>query len=108
LTDRAAHDIYQWYLSNHYRRRILSATAKLFMHGRSQAVRLPKEFRFEGTEVRVSKVGDKVILEPLKKQPVDLDKFWAELDALGARDFLPDGIPDEPPAEPDPRVFFDE
>ena len=25
-----------------------------------------------------------------------------------ARDFLPDGIPDEPPAEPDPRVFFDE
>jgi antitoxin VapB len=33
-------------------------TAKLFMHGRSQAVRLPKEFRFEGSEVRVSKVGD--------------------------------------------------
>ena len=90
------------------RERIMSATAKLFMHGRSQAVRLPKEFRFEGTEVRVSKVGDKVILEPMKKEPIDLDKFWAELDALGARDFLPDGIPDEPPAEPDPRVFFDE
>ena len=33
----------------------------------SEAVRLPKEFRFEGTEVRVSKVGNKVILEPLKK-----------------------------------------
>ena len=48
----------------------MSATAKLFMHGRSQAVRLPKEFRFEGAEVRVSKVGDKVILEPLKKAPV--------------------------------------
>ena len=47
----------------------MTATAKLFMHGRSQAVRLPKEFRFEGSEVRVSKVGDKVILEPLKKQP---------------------------------------
>jgi antitoxin VapB len=86
----------------------MSATAKLFMHGRSQAVRLPKEFRFEGTEVRVSKVGDKVILEPIKKQPIDFDKFWAELDALGARDFLPDGIPDDPPLEPDPRVFFDE
>ena len=37
-------------------------TAKLFKHGRSQAVRLPKEFRFEGTEVRVSRIGDKVIL----------------------------------------------
>ena len=32
----------------------MSATAKLFMHGRSQAVRLPKEFRLPGTEVRVS------------------------------------------------------
>jgi antitoxin VapB len=60
---------------------------------------LPKEFRFEGTAVRVSKVGDKVILEPLKKRPIDFDKFWAELDALGATDFLPDGV-DEPPAEP--------
>jgi antitoxin VapB len=86
----------------------MSATAKLFMHGRSQAVRLPKEFRFEGSEVRVSKVGDKVILEPMAKQPIDFDKFWAELDALGAREFLPDGIPDDPPLEPDPRVFFDE
>jgi antitoxin VapB len=79
----------------------MSAIAKLFMQGRSQAVRLPGKFRFEGTEVRISKVGDKVILEPMDKPPV-------ELDALGARDFLPDGIPDDPPVEPDPRVFFDE
>ena len=86
----------------------MKAAAKLFRHGRSQAVCLPEEFRFEGTEVRVSKVGDKVILEPLDKPPIDLEKFWAELDALGARDYLPDGIPDEPPAKPDPRVFFDE
>lgn len=67
----------------------MNFTAKLFMHGGSQAVRLPKEFRFEGAEVRISKVREKVILEPLKKQPTDFDKFWAELDALGARDFLP-------------------
>jgi antitoxin VapB len=86
----------------------MTATAKLFMHGRSQAVRLPKEFRFEGTEVRVSKVGDKVILEPLKKQPFDAEAWFARLDELGGRDFLPDGIPDDPPVEPDPRVFFDE
>ena len=32
-------------------------TAKLFTHGRSQAVRLPKEFRLPGKEVRVSRVG---------------------------------------------------
>ncbi|MGP0061438.1 MAG: antitoxin [Beijerinckiaceae bacterium] len=84
------------------------STAKLFMHGRSQAVRLPKEFRFEGTEVRVSKVGDKVILEPMEKPPFDVDAWWAKLDALGARDFLPEGPADDPPTEPDPRKFFDE
>jgi antitoxin VapB len=79
----------------------VNSTTKLFTHGRSQAVRLPRAFRFEGTEVRVSKVDEKVILEPLKKRPIDLEKFWAELDALGARDFLPDGVSDEPLAEPD-------
>ena len=42
--------------------------AKLFKNGRSQAVRLPKEFRFEGDEVKVSKVGKKVILEPIDKE----------------------------------------
>jgi antitoxin VapB len=76
-------------------------TAKLFMHGRSQAVRLPKEFRFEGTEVRVSRVGDKVILEPMKKPPFDYEAWRAKLDALGARDFLPDGLPDDPPVKPE-------
>lgn len=73
-------------------------TAKLFMHGRSQAVRLPKEFHFEGTEVRVSRIGDKVILEPMEKPPFDVDALWARLDAMGARDFLPEGLPDEPTA----------
>ena len=38
--------------------------AKLFTHGGSQAVRLPKEFRFAGTAVHVRRVGDDVILSP--------------------------------------------
>jgi antitoxin VapB len=38
------------------------AKAKLFRSGRSQAVRLPKEFRFEGTEVYVRRMGDEVVL----------------------------------------------
>ncbi len=41
------------------------ATAKLFQNGRSQAVRLPKEFRLQGKEVKISKQGNKIILEPL-------------------------------------------
>lgn len=41
-------------------------TAKLFKHGGSQAVRLPKAFRFKGMEVAIEKQGNKVILKPLK------------------------------------------
>ena len=51
--------------------------AKLFSHGGSQAVRLPKEFRFEGTEVHVRRVGSEVVLSALP--PADLQ---AMLDAL--------------------------
>lgn len=50
-------------------------TAKVFWSGRSQAVRLPKEFRFDGKEVRIRRHGAAVILEPI---PTD----WAWLDAL--------------------------
>lgn len=39
-------------------------TAKLFTNGSSQAVRLPKEFRFQGTEVYVQKVGGCLLLSP--------------------------------------------
>ena len=39
--------------------------AKLFQTGRSQAVRLPKEFRFEGKEVRIRRSGNAVVLEPV-------------------------------------------
>lgn len=47
-------------------------TAKLFMNGRSQAVRLPKEFRFEGKEVYVHREGDQVILSPAASPAQDL------------------------------------
>ncbi|HEY4367158.1 MAG TPA: type II toxin-antitoxin system VapB family antitoxin [Steroidobacteraceae bacterium] len=42
-------------------------TAKLFKNGESQAVRLPKEFRFEGDEVLIKKSGNAVVLLPKKK-----------------------------------------
>ena len=41
--------------------------AKLFWNGRSQAVRLPKEFRFEGPEVEIRREGQTVILEPVAR-----------------------------------------
>ncbi len=82
-------------------------TAKLFMHGRSQAVRLPKEFRLPGKEARVSREGDKVILEPMEKPAFDVRAWRARLDALGARDFLPEGLPEDIPVAPDDEVSFD-
>ncbi len=82
-------------------------TAKLFMHGRSQAVRLPKEFRLPGKEARVSREGDKVILEAMEKPAFDVRAWRARLDALGARDFLPEGLPEEIPVAPDDEVSFD-
>ena len=49
--------------------------AKIFWSGRSQAVRLPKEFRFDATEVRIRRHGQSVILEPVPEN-------WRWLDAL--------------------------
>ena len=42
--------------------------AKLFWNGRSQAVRLPREFRFEGDEVEIRREGNAVILEPIPRR----------------------------------------
>jgi len=43
-------------------------TARLFVNGRSQAVRLPKEFQFSGKKVYIQKVGEAVILVPVDKE----------------------------------------
>ncbi len=53
----------------------MESVAKLFQNGRSQAVRLRKEFRFEGTEVKIRKKGETVIWEPIKKSKWP-DGFW--------------------------------
>jgi antitoxin VapB len=53
----------------------MESTAKLFRNGRSQAVRLPKDFRLKGTEVKIRKEGEKVILEPIEKTRWP-DGFW--------------------------------
>jgi antitoxin VapB len=55
--------------------------AKIFKSGRSQAVRLPKEFRFEGTEVRIRRHGSAVILEPIADDWSWLSKVCGPVDA---------------------------
>lgn len=58
--------------------------AKLFVNGRSQAVRLPKDLRFEGDEVFVERVGNAVVLLPLE------DSWRTLFESLGAfsEDFM--------------------
>jgi antitoxin VapB len=73
------------------------ATAKLFWSGRSQAVRLPKDFRFRGEEVRIRRHGNAVILEPVADD-------WVWLDAIAAKpddDFVE--AVDEQPEQPERR-----
>lgn len=56
------------------------SVAKLFTHGGSQAVRLPKEFRFEGKEVHVRRVGEDVVLSP--RPPATWEALAAALQAF--------------------------
>lgn len=76
---------------------VLTDRAKLFQSGGSQAVRLPKEYRFEGqTEVLIYRSGRRVILEPVERE-------WSEefLKLAGAAEDFP--YPSDPPeAEPGP------
>jgi antitoxin VapB len=79
------------------------ATAKLFWSGRSQAVRLPKDFRFRGGEVRIRHHGNAVILEPV---PDD----WSWLDAIVGKfddDFV-EAVREQPEQQGRPEVdnFF--
>lgn len=57
----------------------LSTIAKLFWNGKSQAVRLPKAFRFDGTEVVIRRVGKDVILSSKPKGRKTLSSDWAAM-----------------------------
>jgi len=61
--------------------------AKIFQNGRSQAVRLPKDFRFDGNEVFVHKVGNAVVLLPVQHS---WDTLFESLNKF-SEDFMQDG-----------------
>ena len=69
-------------------------TAKLFQTGRSQAVRLPKEFRMPGKEVKIRREGNKIILEPL---PSSWDMLFQALSEF-PEDFMSNGR-EQPPMQ---------
>lgn len=75
--------------------------AKIFRHGRSQAVRLPHEFRLPGDRVRVRREGSALILEPVAS---DLQAWFAELDRFSDVPFMEEGR-EQPPMPPDKKLF---
>ena len=83
-----------------------TGTGKIFIHGRSQAVRLPKAFRLPGTEVRVRRIGRAILLEPVEEK-FDTAAWWAKLDEYLDTPFMPEGR-EQPPMPVDDRKYFDE
>ena len=59
----------------------LMETAKIFWSGRSQAVRLPKEFRFDADEVSIKRRGNAVVLEPIAESWDWLASLVGKVDA---------------------------
>ena len=70
----------------------MTGTAKIFSSGRSQAIRLPKEFRFTGTEVYIKKEKGKIILseKPFKTWAEIFDEFKGDPDFSVNRELLKD------------------
>lgn len=81
----------------------MTTTAKLFMSGRSQAIRLPARLRLQGTEVVIERIGGGLWVQPQAQPETDmgawLQQFYASTEPLPA-DFLADRQ-DAPPQERD-------
>lgn len=75
--------------------------AKVFWSGRSQAVRLPKAFRFETDEVRIRRHGNAVILEPVAHDWAWLDLLLGPLD-----DDFTEAAAEQPPEQERPGLGF--
>lgn len=71
-------------------------TAKIFMNGRSEAIRLPKDFRFGSKEVYIKKIGDLVMLIPKKKV---WSTFVASLEGFSS-DYMNERGNEEPQPRP--------
>ena len=73
-------------------------TAKIFKNGNSQAVRLPREYKFDVSEVEILKRGDEIILRKIKH---NLKEAFELLTSL-PEDFFDEGRKDTPPETREP------
>jgi antitoxin VapB len=78
-------------------RRVVN-TARIFKNGNSQAVRLPKEFQFDSSEVEIFRRGEEIVL---RKKPSDLTGVFELLSSL-SDDFMENGRQQLPIQEREP------
>jgi antitoxin VapB len=87
------------------------ARAKIVTEDDSQVVRLPREFHLPGEEVRVSRKGDAVILEPIEEtkeqRHAEVSTWFARMDALGPLDGFEGDWREQPPLSDDDEPRFD-
>jgi antitoxin VapB len=76
---------------------VAMSTARIFKSGNSQAVRLPKQFRFHVNEVEILRRGDEIVLREPKR---NLSRAFTALAAM-PRDFMSHGRQDQPPQKRD-------
>ena len=82
-------------------------TAKIFRSGNSQAVRLPKEFRFDVDEVEITREGDAVVLRVRGGSDETWPNLRAAMEQGFSDDFMENGR-EQPPMPPDdPNEMFD-
>jgi antitoxin VapB len=80
---------------------MMTQVAKVFLNGRSQAIRIPKEFRVESDEVYIEKVGDTLVITPKKEN--HWDSFSEALEKVDTSDFMKERT--EPPMDQREELF---
>jgi len=73
----------------------MTQLAKVFQNGRSQAIRIPKEFRVDTTEVYIEKVGDTLVIRPKKENKWDI--WFENLNEFDTSGFMLDRV--QPPLD---------
>ena len=72
----------------------MTQLAKVFQNGRSQAIRIPKEFRVDTTEVYIEKVGETLVIRPKKENKWDI--WFDTLNEFDTSDFFLDRVQQPP------------
>lgn len=79
----------------------MTQLAKVFLNGRSQAIRIPKDFRVDTNEVYIEKVGDTLVITPKKNN--HWDRLFETLNEIDTSDFMNERV--QPPLDKREDLF---